>query len=63
MSKYQLDKKLNKIEISEYKKNQIKQFHVNLLEEYSKAVIFDYSYKYFYHDGYGKDYNILNLKC
>src|SRR5690606_2163622 len=23
---------------------------------------FDYSYKYFHADGYGKDYNILNLK-
>jgi len=32
-----------------------------LLREYSKAIIFDYSYKYFYDDGYGKDYNILNL--
>lgn len=62
MSKYQLDKKLDSMEISDYKKNQIKEFHVNLLEEYSKAVIFDYSYRYFYHDGYGKDYNILNLK-
>jgi hypothetical protein len=62
MSKYQLDKKLENMDISDYKKSQIKQFHVNLLEEYSKAVIFDYSYRYFYHDGYGKDYNILNLK-
>ena len=32
-----------------------------LLDEYGKAVIFDYSYKYFYNDGYGKDYQILNL--
>ena len=22
----------------------------------------DYSYKYFYHDGYGKDYHIYNLQ-
>ena len=29
--------------------------------EYSKAILFDYSYKYFYGDGYGKDYRILNL--
>ncbi|MDR1902359.1 MAG: DEAD/DEAH box helicase family protein, partial [Treponema sp.] len=29
--------------------------------EYAKCIIFDYSYKYFYADGYGKDYNILNL--
>jgi hypothetical protein len=33
-----------------------------LLEEYSKAILFDYSYKYFYKDGYGKDYSILNVK-
>ncbi|MCE1187629.1 MAG: DEAD/DEAH box helicase family protein [Ignavibacteria bacterium] len=32
-----------------------------LLHEYSKCTIFDYSYKYFYEDGYGKDYSILNL--
>jgi len=24
-------------------------------------VLFDYSYKYFYRDGFGKDYRILNL--
>lgn len=29
--------------------------------EYSKAILFDYSYKYFYGDGYGKDFRILNL--
>ena len=33
-----------------------------LVEEYGKAILFDYSYKYFYRDGYGKDYRILNLK-
>ncbi len=33
----------------------------NLENEYTKAIIFDYSYKYFYNDGYGKDYSILNL--
>ncbi|MBN1415649.1 MAG: DEAD/DEAH box helicase family protein [Bacteroidales bacterium] len=32
-----------------------------LIQEYSKCTIFDYSYKYFYNDGYGKDYHILNL--
>lgn len=30
--------------------------------EYSKSIIFDYRYKYFHDDGYGKDYQILNLK-
>lgn len=28
---------------------------------YAKCILFDYSYKYFYGDGYGKDYRILNL--
>ena len=32
-----------------------------LLHEYSQAIIFDYSYKYFYNDNYGKDYSIFNL--
>ena len=33
-----------------------------LTAEYGKAIIFDYSYRYFYGDGYGKDFHILNLK-
>jgi len=32
-----------------------------LMEEYGKSIIMDYSYKYFYEDGYGKDYRIYNL--
>lgn len=32
-------------------------------QEYAKSILFDYSYKYFYEDGYGKDYRILNLKA
>ncbi len=32
------------------------------LEEYAKSIIFDYSYKYFYLDGYGKDFSILNVR-
>lgn len=28
---------------------------------YAKAILFDYSYRYFYEDGYGKDYRIFNL--
>ncbi|USL27989.1 DEAD/DEAH box helicase family protein [Priestia megaterium] len=32
-----------------------------LEEEYAKCILFDYSYKYFYEDGFGKDYDILNL--
>ncbi len=30
--------------------------------EYGKAIAFDYSYYYFYHDGFGKDFRILNLQ-
>lgn len=33
-----------------------------LTTEYGKAIVFDYSYRYFYGDGYGKDFRILNLK-
>ena len=33
-----------------------------LLSEYGKAIAFDYSYRHFYDDGYGKDFNILNLR-
>lgn len=33
-----------------------------LMEDYGKSIIMDYSYKYFYNDGYGKDYRIFNLK-
>lgn len=29
--------------------------------DYAKAVLFDYAYRYFYEDGYGKDYRIFNL--
>ena len=33
-----------------------------LLAEYGKAIAFDYSYRHFYNDGYGKDFSILNLQ-
>ncbi len=33
-----------------------------ILEEYAKAIVFDYSYRYFYLDGYGKDFSVLNAK-
>lgn len=32
-----------------------------LTELYAKSTLMDYSYKYFYGDGFGKDYQILNL--
>lgn len=33
-----------------------------LTQEYARCIIMDYSYKFFYRDGYGKDYHILNLE-
>ncbi|MEZ5466722.1 MAG: DEAD/DEAH box helicase family protein [Lysobacterales bacterium] len=32
-----------------------------LSRRYARCIVFDYSYRYFYGDGYGKDYQILNL--
>lgn len=33
----------------------------NLTNTYARSIIFDYSYRYFYEDGFGKHYSILNL--
>ncbi len=33
-----------------------------LTTEYGKAIAFDYSYRHFYNDGYGKDFHIINLQ-
>ena len=35
--------------------------NVDFENGYAKAVLFDYSYRWFYEDGFGKDYQILNL--
>lgn len=32
-----------------------------LLREYGKAILSDYSYRYFYRDGFGKDFEVLNV--
>jgi superfamily II DNA or RNA helicase len=32
-----------------------------LIDLYAKSIVFDYSYRHFYGDGFGKDYQILNL--
>jgi hypothetical protein len=32
-----------------------------LADQYAKNILVDYSYRYFYGDGFGKDYQILNL--
>jgi hypothetical protein len=34
----------------------------DLLSTYGKSILFDYSYRYFYGDGYGKTFRVLNLK-
>lgn len=34
---------------------------VKLTDLYAKSILFNYSYRYFYGDGFGKDYQILNL--
>ena len=36
--------------------------NADLVDEYGKAIVFDYSYRHFYGDGYGKNYNVLNVK-
>lgn len=34
----------------------------SLLNEYGKTILFDYSYHHFYDDGFGKDFQVLNLE-
>src|SRR5699024_9060391 len=38
-----------------------KDLDTSLRETYTKAILFDYSYRHFYHDGYGKQSQVLNL--
>lgn len=33
-----------------------------LADEYCRSILMDYSYRYFYRDGYGKEYRIYNLR-
>ncbi|MDG6895160.1 DEAD/DEAH box helicase family protein [Volucribacter amazonae] len=51
---------LTQIALSDLEKQQARQ--TAMFEVYAKAVLFDYSYKFFYEDGYGKESLILNLK-
>jgi superfamily II DNA or RNA helicase len=32
------------------------------MSEYSKAIILDYSYRFFHRDGFGKDFQVINMK-
>ncbi len=34
---------------------------LDIQDSYAKSILFDYSYRWFYEDGFGKDYRILNL--
>lgn len=34
----------------------------DLLNEYARAILFDYSYRHFYADGYGKDFSVFNIE-
>ena len=36
--------------------------HKKLANVYARCTLFDYSYRWFYDDGFGKDYRILNLE-
>ena len=36
--------------------------HKKLANVYARSTLFDYSYRWFYDDGFGKDYRILNLE-
>ena len=36
--------------------------NADIVDEYGKAIVFDYSYRYFHGDGYGKNFRILNVK-
>ena len=41
---------------------QITETNDELLDEYGKTILFDYGYKHFWEDGYGKDYRVVNVK-
>lgn len=40
----------------------IKPAQKTLIQEYGHCILFDYSYRYFHRDGYGKEFQVLNLK-
>jgi hypothetical protein len=43
------------------RRGRVKRECLDLYNEYTKSIIFDYSYKYFYTDGYGKDFYVYNI--
>ena len=36
--------------------------NLELVDEYAKSVVFDYSFRHFHEDGYGKEYDVLNVR-
>lgn len=54
------DEEFAKLILDEQEKSKARTTAV--LEVYAKSVLFDYSYKHFYSDGYGKESLILNMK-
>ncbi|MCS4534038.1 DEAD/DEAH box helicase family protein [Neisseria montereyensis] len=54
------EEQLAQLQLTESDKQKARQTAV--FEIYAKAVLFDYSYKFFYGDGYGKESLILNMK-
>ena len=51
---------IEKLVLTEAEQKQARQ--TAMFEVYAKAVLFDYSYKFFYADGYGKESLILNME-
>lgn len=41
---------------------QVTESNDELLREYSRSILFEYAYARFHRDGYGKDYEVINLK-
>ncbi|MBN6345332.1 type III restriction endonuclease subunit R, partial [Escherichia coli] len=57
-------KKLDDAQLAQLVLTQVEQRQARVTatrETYAKCILFDYSYKYFYDDGYGKESLILNM--
>jgi len=57
-------KKLDDVQLAQLALTQAEQRQARVTatrENYAKCILFDYSYKYFYDDGYGKESLILNM--
>ncbi|AYA04285.1 type III restriction endonuclease subunit R [Acinetobacter sp. WCHAc010034] len=54
------DAQLEQVQLDDLEKQKFRR--EALREVYAKSILFDYSYRYFYADGYGKEVSILNMK-